>query len=373
MEGPFRQGLGRDELAELRVSSGRSAFARQSMVDFAAARVAALSAALGISPDAHPLCQVVRRLGRSWGERRVGQAPAYFSNIADDGGAFELSAAFSPGAPELQVYVEPQGDAPGLRSNMAAGLVTLRSIASELAAPLERWSAIEGLFFPDDPRPPFTLWLGASFSEERGLLLKVYVNPQVRGRERASGLVAEAMKRLGFERAWARVADAVVASEARAEIAILCIDLSAECRVKAYVRLPQTTVAHIEALARVAEDHRAGDAERFYAAVGESAGPFLEKPPLVEFALVDGAADAPTGVTYEFPIGSYVESDEEACRRVAKAMATFGLEADAYERAIRAFALRPLAERNGLHAHVTLRRAGGPRIAVYLTTEGYSK
>lgn len=337
------------------------------------ARLATLSTALGIAPDAHPLLDVLRQLGRSWGERRVGRAPAYFSNISDDGAPFELCAAFSHGSPELQVYAEPQGDPPALGSNMAAGLATLRTVAAELAVPLERWSALGSLFFPRNPGPPFTLWLGASFSPARGLLLKAYVNPLVAGREAASGLVAEAMKRLGFEHAWGAAAEAIAAYGARAELGILCLDLTEACRLKAYVRLHGATLRELDAFGRVARDYRAGDAALFYSTLAGSEGPFLRKPPLVELAVVDGDSTAPSGVTFEFPLGSYVASDEEACRRVKDCMTAFELDAGGYARAVRAFALRPLAEVSGMHAHVTLRRVGGPRVAVYLTSQGYLK
>jgi hypothetical protein len=53
-------------------------------------------------------------------------------------------------------------------------------------------------------------------------------------------------------------------------------------------------------------------------------------------------------------------------------LTSFGLETDAYERALHAFSTRPLHLRAGIHAHVTLRRVvGGPRLAVYFASEAY--
>jgi hypothetical protein len=80
----------------------------------------------------------------------------------------------------------------------------------------------------------------------------------------------------------------------------------------------------------------------------------------------------PSSVTLEFPIGSYVGSDEVARQRIAGCMTRFGLSPQPYEAAVQAFATRPLAQRAGMHAHVTLRRqANRPRLAVYLASEAY--
>lgn len=315
------------------------------------------------------------RLTAGWGRQGIGTRAAYPSSIADDGAPLEFSVAFCGGSSEVQFYVEVLGDSPSLVANGRAGLSLLDELARERGLPLERIRLVEDLFFPAAPSGLFTLWIGATCTPGRSAQLKVYVNPQVQGPDAAGRVVDTAMARLGFASQWAKVSSMLAAgSQRRDEVGIVSFDLSAssDARIKVYIRHHGAEVRDLDQFGATAADYCETDAETFYTALAETSGPFAHKPPITELTFADRSAEGPSSVTLEFPIGSYVATDEIAMRRVSACMSQFGLSSERYEKAIRAFATRPLNERGGIHAHVTLRRlAKQPRIAVYLATEAY--
>jgi DMATS type aromatic prenyltransferase len=368
----------------LNSSHVRESIADSTLLSFGSERLRGLCQSIGNQEhadgnreyaDAGEFLALFKRMVQPWGERTIGHTPRYPSNISDDEAPYEFCVAFSDGPPEVQVYVEPQGTPPSLRSNMAASKQLLGTLAREQSASLERLHGIDRLFFPEQPVGAFTLWIGASWQTGRRPRLKVYLNPQVRGAAAAPQLMANAMQSLGFGRAWRALSQAFARGPVRRdEVSIVCLDLLGfeQPRVKVYVRHHAATVSDINEIARIALDHQPRDLHAFYLAVAESEGPFLNKPALTEFAFVDPEAARPTSVTLEFPIGTYVASDEIACARIRRCMTSFGISPDTYERVVRAFATRPLASSSGVHAHVTFRRLSGkPRIAVYLTSEAY--
>ncbi|HWA78518.1 MAG TPA: tryptophan dimethylallyltransferase family protein [Polyangiaceae bacterium] len=347
----------------------------------------ALAGALGISAQSSGLIRVFERLLEPWGARALGVQPRYRSNIADDQAPYEFSLALNDGAPELQFYVEAQGEEPTLRSNLAAGRRLLELAASEFDASIGRLLLLEDLFLPVDPAPPFSLWLGVSCSRGAPIRFKAYLNPQVRGAGQAPELVGKAMQRLGFSAAWSHLTQSLsFAREGRYdELGILSLDLSghAQARVKAYIRHHGATASEIDTIARVARSGVPGDAARFYSVVGNGLGPFSNKPVLSEAVFTSHCAERPASFTFEFPLAHYVENDEVARTRVLACLNEFGIRAEPYARAIDAFATRPLRERGGLHAHVTFRRDSeaekaasgrsptGARVGVYLASEAY--
>jgi DMATS type aromatic prenyltransferase len=358
-----------------RSGTARDAIAQETLLAFGVARLNALLEAVDAGVEGHSLVRVFRRLVHPWGLARIGEHPRYPSNVADDEAPFEFCLAISKSAPEIQFYVEPQGDPPGLKSNMLAGRALLEAIAGEIGAPLDRFRKIEDLFFPEEPSPPFTLWFGVSWIGGRPLRAKVYLNPQVRGPERAFGLVTQALDRLGFARAWATVKELLSSRpEGSAEVGIFSLDLAGgpDARAKIYVRHHQATVEEIATIANSTGEHAPTEVAAFYHALADGAGPFVGKPAVTEIAFVEPGADRPAETTLAFPIGRYVESDEVACDRIRRCIAAFGLSSHVYDRAIHLFTTRPLADGPGIHAHATLRRIGGqPRIAVYLASEAY--
>lgn len=360
------------------MTSGRWALAdrldRETLTESGARKLAALCGALwpGSAPGA--LEKAFEQLVRPWGDRPIRAFTGYRSNIADDEAPFEFCMAFSRAEPEVQFYVEPQAAAPSLHANMLEATAQLRAAAEALDAPLDSFRAIEDIFLPARPRPPFTLWIGASWTPERPLLLKIYLNPQVCGRDQQARVVGDALRRLGFARAWAEVEPALSLGDGRNELGIVSLDLSNHPprRVKVYVRHRDAELAELAAVARLTGEHSRQEVEMFYTTLAGHPGPYRSKPVITEIAFAEPQTDHPSAVTLECPIGSYVEDDELARERVERCLSSFGLDHQPYRRAIAAFAERPLGARGGMHAHVTLRRvADGPRVAVYLSSEAY--
>lgn len=342
--------------------------------ELGAEKLRALTDTLWPGLDSNPLTGIFRQLAYPWGSRKVSALPKPCSNIADDEAPFEFSMAFSKGLPEIQFYVEPQGDPPTPQTNVLVARALLDVVAAEQRAPLDWLRTVEDLFLPANPAPPFGLWIGASWSPGSDLLLKAYLNPQVRGRELSAHLVGTAFERLGLASAWSKVAPTLSLGDGTAELGIICLDLSRHGgrRAKVYVRHHHARLSQLQAVAGLTDEHAPSELGTFYSTLAGSSGPFLKKPPITEIALTERNLEEPSSVTLEFPIGSYVTNDDEARQRVERCLSEFGLTTDRYRAAIHAFAGRPLSQRAGLHAHVTLRRVqNAPRVAIYLASEAY--
>jgi len=347
----------------------------RTFAEFGLEKLAALCGVSMTEREATAIRDVFRLLMVPWGDRPIGAVPAYRSHISDDEAPFEFSIACSADGPEIQVYVEPQGTAPAAAANLHAARALVDVLASDYGAWLDDLRAIESLFLPDPPGPPFSLWVGASWTRGRGLLFKVYLNPHVRGREHSVDLVAAALDRLGFGAAWLAIEPALPLRDGRAEPGLLSLDLSRQGgrRVKLYVRYHGATLRELEAIAGLTREHHPDEVRRFYTTLADGTGPFLDKPPITELVFAEPHTTRPSATTLEFPIARYVGDDEVARQRIERCLRGFGLAPEPYVRAIRAFATRPLDERAGLHSHVTLRRgAAGPRIAIYLAGETYT-
>ena len=112
----------------------RDRIAEETFVEFGVERLRALCEA-GFAPgepgESNRLLAMFQRLLRGWGEHAIGHRPRYPSNVADDEAPYEFSIALANGKPEVQVYVEAQGEPPTLDSNMAAGRRLLQQLADD--------------------------------------------------------------------------------------------------------------------------------------------------------------------------------------------------------------------------------------------------
>lgn len=356
------------------LSSVPESIANKTLAQFGCERLAALCAGAGVASSAAEITRLFDEMVRPWGNRVIGPWPRYPSAVADDAAPFEFSAAFSDGPPEIQFYVEALGEPPSLYANMQAGRSLLERIARKLGGSLERLALVEDLFFPPEPRGPFTIWVGASCRAGKDPRLKVYLNPQVSGAANSRRLVGEAMARLGVGSAWPALNEQLATGPARYdELAIVSLDLFGEAadRVKLYIRHHGATVQDVRAFVG-SDPESARDAELFFSVLAGNEGPFSTKPPITEAVFVAGDHRAPSSFTLEFPIGKYVASDEIAAQRIEACLSAFGLSRERYRSAAEAFATRPLAGGGGMQAHVTLRRqASQPRVGVYFASEAY--
>src|SRR6185295_1084092 len=107
------------------------AVADKTFAEFGAERLGALCNELGTESARRELLGLFRLFVRSWGTRRIGTATSYASNVSDDQAPFEFAIAVSNGPPELQVYVDPQGEPPNARTNARAARELLALVARE--------------------------------------------------------------------------------------------------------------------------------------------------------------------------------------------------------------------------------------------------
>lgn len=310
------------------------------------------------------------------GFRALSKTRAWPSAVADDNSPFEFSTAFREGEPTtVRVLVEPTADQPCPQGNLDAALDVLDSLTRQYGLSLERFHAVRDLFLPAEPQGGFALCFSLVFRRDAEPAVKVYLNPEVRGRAQAPLVVAEALTRLGFGAGHATVVDHALRREAgkdRYSYFALDLDGAASARVKVYVSHEDATVGDIELAARAAHDVDPERLTDFCLLTGRSTGPFVERALISSYTFTAGDVDRPSGYSLYVPVRSYVVDDDEARARVLDVMARYGIDPTAFEHALASIARRPLSDRAGLIAHVSL-RMGTPRpgVTVYLSSEAY--
>jgi len=343
------------------------------IVDATQPRFARLCETFGLSRDA--ASTLLRKLCDPWGMQPVEHLRGWPSQIGDDGSPIELSIAFGS-KPELRVMVEPLGDPPSLVSNRAAALELLRALRDEYHLDLTRLDAVGDLFLPSEPKGSFALWIAAGLSADVRPEFKVYLNPAARGAGRAASSVEECLTRLGFARGWDDVARRLTSRGPVADrLAYVSLDLTpgAAARVKIYARHEHATIEDLERAAAGASATRPSEALRFVETMVPTLRKFEGRAPFTCWSFVAGSG-YPAAATTHLPINGYAPNDAVIRDRVREVLGRFEMNQDLYERALAAFAERPLEQRGGLQAYVSFRRdPEGPRTTVYLPLEVYAR
>jgi DMATS type aromatic prenyltransferase len=307
-----------------------------------------------------------------WGSNPIPASPAWPSDIGADHSPFEFSVALTPGAPELRVVVEAQGNGPGFRATREAGLRLNESLARR-GADLRRLTRVQDLFLPKVRDARFALWHAVALAEGP-LRAKAYLNPQIHGAGQACSLMKSAFERLDMDSAWATVASALPARPLRGEeIRYFAVDLerSTKARVKIYLYLENATASDLEGLAALRPGYVRGEVTEFCRAMLRSTGPYALRPPCVYLAFT-GSEAIPSDVTVQIPIGHHTSDDRVARDRVRAYLLSRGLDTRAYERALNVVAIRPLQSGNGLHTYVSLRAGRTPaRVTLYFAAGVY--
>jgi GNAT superfamily N-acetyltransferase len=305
----------------------------------------------------------------------VGKGPRWPSLVGDDHTPYEFSLGLGE-SPELRIMAEPLGAVPSFSANQEAALVLLKSLARDFDVDLSRLEKVKDLFLPAKPSGGFGVWVAVGFSARRGPEFKVYLDPEAQGRELAPKLIEEAVGRLGFPKAWKVISDTLVRRGAELdELKYLSLDLSPspKARLKIYARHERCTVRDLESAASASPWYRQGEVTQFMKIVApEVESLFHGRAPLTCYAFVQGRGDGPSSATTHFPINGYAVHDGEIAERVVRCLDWLKLPSDPYQRAMKAFANRPLERGIGLQAYVSFRRdQGKPRLTVYLPTEVY--
>ncbi|WP_328341067.1 tryptophan dimethylallyltransferase family protein [Micromonospora sp. NBC_00421] len=334
-----------------------------------------LCAAVGIGA-AEPLELLEGLLGPA-GPQPLSAPPPWPSNVADDHTPVEFSVAFSPTEPPtVRILGETLGAPPGRLANMLATQRFLDTQAHRAGLSTSRLDSVRDLFATYDPQGVFALWCSLVFRSGRRPEFKVYLNPEVRGVDRAPSLVSEALHRLGLGRSYQTMLDHGIRPGElghRDRLTFFALDLhdSAQARVKLYLTHHDAQVRDVVRAAGVVDDVDASRLAEFCALAGGDRTRFVGLPLVGSYTLVEGV-DRPVGYSLYVPIRGYVEDDEEAYDRVVAVLDRYGFDRTVLDRALAAVARRPLRDGVGLIPHLSL-RLGAPRpgVTVYLSAEAY--
>lgn len=326
----------------------------------------------GLVRDVPRMVEVFRDLLGTAAQRPVHDAPAYPSDVVDDHTPFEMSLAVGGAGAELRLLVETvRGD-----SSLAARWSAARALGSELhdryGADLRRLDTIAELFEPRREHGLLALWYAVSFRAGQPPEWKAYLDLRARGPEHSRGLLEEALDRLGLAAAYPRLLREAGRRDLLDELVYFSLDLAdhERARVKVYFRHHRATADDVERALAPAGSTAPGEIRAFCAAMLGDLGPYLPRP-LVSCWAFAGNSE-PSGATLYAPIAYYVHDDAEARRRVLRWMDQSGIAPDGYDRALSAFARRPLDAGVGMHSYVSFKRdSGGPRLTTYLAPEAY--
>ncbi|MFE6893658.1 tryptophan dimethylallyltransferase family protein [Streptomyces sp. NPDC057694] len=309
--------------------------------------------------------------------RPLSLPPASPSFLSDDHSPVEFSLACTPDSvPALRVLVEPGWAHGDMGDSARAGLDAIRAMAVRWSFPTDQLDALEDLFFPAGAEGPLALWYALDLRAGKAPGVKVYLNPSAAGPEHAARTVEEALRRLGYGKAFAELPPA-------AGYPFLALDLGAWAspRTKVYVKHARMSADDACALGR--SSGSAADIRYFFHAVAGSLPPFdqgldgtarlLRRPALTCHSFTGGASE-PSGFTLHIPVRDYVRDDEEALARATAVLTRFGMDPTALRRSLHALTRRRLDDGAGLIAYLALvyERNRPPRITAYLSSEAYA-
>jgi hypothetical protein len=324
----------------------------QTLGERALADLLALAGALDVGP-ADVVRDAFAVMAATWADRPIAVAPPW-SGLTLDMTPFEASVALAPsGAPELRFTVEAQAEPPSPDAYQVAADALTVALA-ERGAATDAYYAIADLYRPTTPDALLAAWHCCVLGAEPAW--KIYVSPEVQGRDRAGAVVAETLDRLGHPGVGARLA-----AGGATDWSLVALDLAAggAARLKLYERLVSIDAEGL-----------AGRLALGWPGGMDVVMPFLE-------ILSDGWTDRP-----EWLVLVYTVTDDDCSRiafhvplppttprpaliaRVGRAVARFGLDVDPWTRAVAAADLHP--------SYVSCQADGaGTRVTAYLALRAY--
>ncbi|WP_410597356.1 tryptophan dimethylallyltransferase family protein [Amycolatopsis sp. lyj-23] len=312
--------------------------------------------------------KLLRQLLGPGGARSLADPPLSPSNVADDTTPIEFSIAFdTTGECAIRVLGESIGT-PTPRDFIDA-------VADEYDLDTTRLDTLGDLFLPPGERQgPFTLWHSLIFRAGRDPKIKLYLNPQISGPDRAASLVSEGFRRLRIPGAFAPVNEHALRRPEQDSFAFFALDLDRGplSRVKVYVAHEAAECSDVERAAELVPGIDPLQIREFCAFLGGGKGPFRDRPLISSYSFVEGDRDHPSNYSLYFPIRSYVPDDGVARARVHAILAQYDFDGAKLDEAIAAISGRTLRDGVGLISHVSLRLGQfGSGITVYLSSEAY--
>jgi hypothetical protein len=346
-----------------------------SIRDFAVAQLQVLLRAVGLADSAERAMKLLAEALGPGSLRPLSPIPHWPSFVADDHTPVEFSVALTQNEPPaVRMIVESLAEQPDLRANVGAALGVLDRLAGEHQLDLRQLDLVRDLFLPDDPQGAFAFWYSLIVQPDVPPAIKVYLNPDVRGRESATSLVRQALGRLGLAAAYETVAGHALRRDGLDRFSFFALDLMDEerARVKTYVAHESSVAADVVHAAQASPGVDLALLSDVIALACGGTGPFSLRPLMSSYTFLAGDTDRPSGYSLYIPVRDYVRDDLEACERVLAIMARCGLDTAPFVMALASMVRRPLADGVGLIAHVSL-RLGRPRpgVTVYLSSEAY--
>jgi DMATS type aromatic prenyltransferase len=331
---------------------------------------------LGLAPD--PAIADVRDLLAPIGGRALSQPPLWPSEVSDDHTPIEFSIACDVGTPPaLRILGETIAPQPSQQANLDAALHLVDALADRHNLALDRFHHVRDVFLGNEPQGVFSVWFSLVHRPGSAPDVKIYVDPNAQGRDKASQLVAEVLDRLQLAGAYqTTLAHAVRPGQLGNgdRFSFFALDLHARphSRVKMYLAHEKATVREVVRAAGAVDGVDAAQIEDFLTLTG-CTGPLTKRPLMSGYSFVEGDTDRPSMYSLYLPIRDYVSDDEQAWERVQAVFERYGLDSSVIDKAISAVAQRPLRDGVGLIAHVSLRLSSGrsPGVTVYLSSEAY--
>lgn len=350
-----------------------------SLYDHISEQLHRLCAAVGLTQPRRVLTLLRDVLGPA-AERSVTEPPLWSSGVADDHTPIEFSVALDGKKDAtLRILGESISTEPNPVTNLQATHTFINSMAERFRMSMNRFHRVQDLFLAADPPKHFALWYSLIFRTEEDPDVKIYFNPDARGRHRAPELIAEALRRLNLGEAYQTIIRHAVRPGQLGKgdrFSFFALDLHdrPRSRAKVYLSHYEAEAGDMMRASRAVYGIDPEQIEEFCSIIGGGAGPFRRRPLVSSYTFVEGNTDRPSGYSLYLPIRDYVPDDEEALHRVKKVLRRYDLDSDVIERAIGAVARRPLHEDTGLIAHVSLRLGpASPGVTVYLSSEAYRR
>ncbi|WP_439664671.1 tryptophan dimethylallyltransferase family protein [Lentzea sp. HUAS TT2] len=346
-----------------------------SLHDFAIGQLHDLLRAVGLANAAESATKLLGEALGPGSRLPLSAVPHWTSYVADDHSPVEFSVALAQNErPVVRMIVESLAEQPGPRANLAAALGVLDRLAQQHRLNLSQFDRVRDLFLPEDPQGVFAFWYSLIVGQDAPPAIKVYLNPDVRGRESATSLVTEGLSRLGLGAAFPAVAEHALRRDGQDRFSFFALDLMDEdhARVKTYVSHDDAVTADVVAAAAAVPDVDPALLADVCALARGGTDPFSQRPLMSSYTFLAGDTERPSGYSLYIPVRDYVQDDLEACERVLAIMARCGFDTAPFVMALASLVQRPLGDGVGLIAHVSL-RLGRPKpgVSVYLSSEAY--
>lgn len=361
-------------LAGDRAGTERSYVATSTLAELGTNQLRGLGEALELPvADTQRLIEIFTHLLGTAAWRSAGDPPAYASDVVDDHTPFEMSIAVGGTAPELRILVEPVDGDPSLSGRWRAAREAGEWLRKHHGADLSRLDRIADLFEPRHEHALLALWYAIGVRKGSRFDVKAYFDLRARGTEHAVEVLEEALARLDLAAAYPRVLrEAARRGPALDELVYFSLDLARrdDARVKVYFRHHHASAADAEHVIGRIGGAAEGDVTAFCDKILGDRGPYYARPLVSCWSFARGAE--PSGATLYAPIAYYSQDDGEASARIRRWLEPQPETALQYERAVRAFARRPLDRGVGMHSYVSFKRDRGTlRSTVYLAPEVY--